>query len=94
MFEEENNFIEIYDDGKFKKCFRIFIDMIILVCVEFDVDDWKDGIAVLVEVGEMGVNFFYIMLDMGGGKIVILIIIDNVFYIDEKVIVVEVDEDE
>ncbi len=94
MFEEENNFIETYDDGKPKKRLRIFTDMTIPVCVELDADDRKDGIAALVEAGEMGVNFPHIMLDMGGGKTVIPTITDNVFYIDEKATVVEVDEDE
>ncbi|WP_366597584.1 hypothetical protein AB0R79_15590 [Bacillus velezensis] len=94
MFEEENNFIETYDDGKPKKRFKIFTDMTIPVCVELDANDRKDGIAALVEAGEMGVNFPHIMLDMGGGKTVIPTITDNVFYIDEKATVVEVDEDE
>ncbi|MFE0217469.1 hypothetical protein ACNFKI_08235 [Bacillus velezensis] len=94
MFEEENNFIETYDDGKPKKRFKIFTDMTIPVCVELDANDRKDAIEELVETGEMGVNFPHIMLDMGGGKTVVPTITDNVFYIDEKATVVEVDEDE
>ncbi|MBY8913931.1 hypothetical protein KY305_14405 [Bacillus sp. YC2] len=92
MFEEENNFIETYDDGKPKKRFKIFTAMTIPVCVELDANDRKDAIEELVETGEMGVNFPHIMLDMGGGKTVIPTITDNVFYIDEKATVVEADE--
>ncbi|MDF4193900.1 hypothetical protein P9G40_05575 [Bacillus velezensis] len=94
MFEEENNFIETYDDGKPKKRFKIFTAMTIPICVELDANDRKDAIEELVETGEMGVNFPHIMLDMAGGKTVIPTITDNVFYIDEKATVVEVDEDE
>ncbi|WP_332286280.1 hypothetical protein [Bacillus velezensis] len=92
MFEEENNFIETYDDGKPKKRFKIFTAMTIPVCVELDANDRKDAIEELVETGEMGVNFPHIMLDMGGGKTIIPTITDNVFYIDEKATVVEADE--
>ncbi|MBG9463529.1 hypothetical protein ABE62_13045 [Bacillus amyloliquefaciens] len=94
MFEEENNFIETYDDGKPKKRFKIFTAMTIPICVELDANDRKDAIEELVETGEMGVNFPHIMLDMGGGKTVIPTVTNNVFYIDEKATVVEVDEDE
>ncbi|WP_249275951.1 hypothetical protein [Bacillus velezensis] len=94
MFEEENNFIETYDDGKPKKRYKIFTDMRIPVCVELDAEGAKNAIEELAETGEMGVNFPHIMLDMGGGKTVIPTVTNNVFYIDEKATVVEVDEDE
>ena len=94
MFEEENNFIETYDDGKPKKRFKIFTDMRIPVCVELDAKDEQDAIEALEQTGEMGVDFPHIMLDMGGGKKVIPTVTNNVFYIDEKATVVEVDEDE
>ncbi|MED4812515.1 hypothetical protein [Bacillus atrophaeus] len=91
MFEEENNFIETYDDGKPKKRLKVFTHM---TCVELDANDRKDGIEALVETGEMGVNFPHIMLDMGGGKTVIPTVTNNVFYIDEEATVVEVEDDE
>ncbi|MES9778968.1 hypothetical protein [Bacillus velezensis] len=94
MFEEKNNFIETYDDGKPKKRFKIFTAMTIPVCVELDAKDRKDAIEELVETGEMGVNFPHIMLDMGGGKTVIPTITNNVFYIDEDSYAEEVEDHE
>ncbi|MGP3780953.1 hypothetical protein ACTWKC_10035 [Bacillus sp. 4A_MP3] len=68
MFEEENNFIETYDDGKPKKRFKIFTTMTIPVCVELDAKDEQDAIEALEQTGEMGVDFPHIMLDMGEVK--------------------------
>ncbi|MEC0385414.1 hypothetical protein P8813_20365 [Bacillus velezensis] len=94
MFEEENNFIETYDDGKPKKRFKIFTAMTIPVCVELDAKDEQDAIEALEQTGEMGVDFPHIMLDMAGGKTVIPTITDNVFYIDEDSYAEEVEDHE
>ena len=94
MFEEENNFIETYDDGKPKKRFKIFTDMRIPVCVELDAKDEQDAIEALEQTGEMGVDFPHIMLDMGGGKTVIPTVTNNVFYIDEDSYAEEVEDHE
>ncbi|AFJ61295.1 hypothetical protein MUS_1272 [Bacillus velezensis YAU B9601-Y2] len=94
MFEEENNFIETYDDGKPKKRFKIFTDMTIPVCVELDAEDEQDAIEALEQTGEMGVDFPHIMLDMGGGKTVIPTVTNNVFYIDKDSYAEEVEDHE
>ena len=94
MFEEENNFIETYDDGKPKKRFKIFTAMTIPVCVELDAKDEQDAIEALEQTGEMGVDHPHSVLDMAGGKTVIPTITDNVFYIDEDSYAEEVEDHE